>query len=141
PRLEHGRKRREQFPGCLPALAALIFAYGGELRKCFLESWEVGPRIIAKSARSTWCLQDFSVHTTRDDGHGSSAFRQCNRANKICSTLESRLAAHLVQQFFNPLRICRLQPGVPCGMHSGRTPESRHDQTGVIGEDQPISVL
>ena len=25
-------------------------------------------------------------------------------------------------------------------MHSGRTPESRHDQTRVIGEDQPLSV-
>src|SRR6266702_6690939 len=105
-------------------MAALIFFFGGKLRKCFLEGWEVEHRIIAKSARSTWCLQDFSVHAPRDDGHGSSAFRQCNRANEICSTLGSRLAAHLAQQFFNPLRICRLLPGVPCCFNDTPTTES-----------------
>ncbi len=53
-------------------------------------------------------------------------------------TLGSSFASHLVQQLFNPLRICRLRPGVSCGMNSRRAAESRHNQARVVGKHQPI---
>src|SRR5260370_11526632 len=113
-------------------MATLVFLFGGKLRKCSLEGREVEHRIVAKSARSARRLQDFSVNAIRYDGYRSSAFRQRNRANEIRSTLGSCLVAQLAEQFFNPLRMCRLRPGVPRGMNSTRTAESRHDQPQVI---------
>src|SRR6266849_3284757 len=119
-------------------MATQIFFFSGKLRKSFLKSREVEHRIVAESARSTRCLQDFSVNTIRDDRHGSSAFRQSDRANEIRHTLGSCFVSHLAQQFFNPLRICRLRPSVSRGMNAWRAAESRHDEPRVVGEDQSV---
>ena len=121
-------------------MAALIFFFSRDLRKCFLEGREVKHWIIAKSTWSARRLQDFSVNAIRDDRHRSSAFRQCNRANETRGTLGSFFTSHLAQEFFNSLRIRRLRSGVSRGMNPGRTAESRHGQPRVIREDQPAPV-
>ncbi len=119
-------------------MAALIFFFGGKFRKCFPKGREVKHRIVAKSACTARRLQNFSLNSICDDGKCSPFLRQSNRANEIRRAFRSRLAAYLAQQFFNPLRVCRLQSSVSCGMYSRCAAECGHDKPRIVCEDEPV---
>src|SRR6267378_7429314 len=104
-------------------MTVLILFFRGELRERFLQDREVEDRIVAESSRTARRFQYFSVYVIRNHCDCSSFFRQRNCANKIRSTLVSRLISQFAKKFFNPLLICRFQSRISRGLNPGSTPK------------------
>lgn len=120
-------------------MAVLILLCGGKFRKCFSEGTEAKYRIVAETARSPRNLEYFSVDTIRDDRQGTSAFRERNSANEMRGALSALHDAHFTEKFFDSVRIRRLRSGVSRRMNPGRAAKRRHDQPGIVCEDEAVT--
>lgn len=121
-------------------MAALVFFFGRNLPKCLLQWREEEDRIVPETARSAGYFQDFAVNAVSDDGPHVSAFRQRNSAYKKGGTLVAGFPTQLAEQFFDFLRVSRLLPRVPRGVHSRCASESWNNEPRVIRENKPVDL-
>src|SRR5882762_2343637 len=91
------REKGQQFPKRSSAMAMLVLFTGRNLRESLAQLGNVENGIISESAITSRRLQNFSVHTRRDNRLRSPAVRQRNCAHKVSGALPSAHATQFAQ--------------------------------------------
>ena len=136
--MHSGQQKIKRLVKRLSAMAVQVLFFARYFRVRFFESREEKYRIVAESALPPRLLQKNSFRRRRKKPTYPSRFRHGHYAYKMRSPLFLFFSAHLAQQFPDAVRVRGVRSSVPRRKHARRAAESRHNEPGIIRNNQSL---